>query len=82
MFALMLVHRSGQQTYVDHRVRLISEVLTSIRSVKLYAYQRHFGNKVSELRRQELEELRGSGFLRAAMAGLGTFIPILAAVCE
>lgn len=82
MFAKMLSYRSTQQSHVDTRIRLISEVINHIRAVKLYGYQTHFAQAVSGLRRKELEELRRSGFVRAAMAGLGYFIPTLAAVSE
>ncbi|RSH93382.1 hypothetical protein EHS25_007738 [Saitozyma podzolica] len=58
MFAKMLSYRSTQQSQVDTRVRLISEVINHIRAVKLYGYQTHFAQAVSGLRRKELEELR------------------------
>jgi hypothetical protein len=91
MFAKMLSYRSTQQSHVDTRVRLISEVINHIRAVKLYGYQTHYAQAVSGLRWKELEELRRSGFVRAAMAGLlvraamaglGYLIPTLAAVSE
>ena len=67
---------------VDSRVRLLSEVINNIRAVKLYAYEAFFGEKVSELRRQELEMLRRNGVNRAVMFSTLSFVPTLATVCE
>jgi ATP-binding cassette subfamily C (CFTR/MRP) protein 1 len=77
----MLRYRKAQQSIVDARIRLLSEVITHIRSVKLYAYGNQFEAKVNDLRKQELAKLRANGTNRAAMSGVSYLIPMLAAIC-
>lgn len=81
MFAVMVRTRQSQLTYVDARVRLLSETITSIRAVKLFAYVSFFSSKVTELRKKELVFLKKNGFNRASMNATMAFIPTLAAVC-
>ncbi|WWD20530.1 hypothetical protein CI109_105006 [Kwoniella shandongensis] len=80
MFKLMIKTRQYQLTYVDARLRLLSEVVTSIRSIKLFAYVEHFSNKVSLLRKKELVYLKKNGLNRSLMNATMAFIPTLAAV--
>ncbi|EAL23016.1 hypothetical protein CNBA7830 [Cryptococcus deneoformans B-3501A] len=82
MFAVMVRTRQSQLTYVDARVRLLSETITSIRAVKLFAYVSFFSSKVTELRKKELVFLKKNGFNRASMNATMAFIPTLAAVCR
>lgn len=78
----LLGFRRDQQELVDKRVRLLTEVINNVRVVKLYAYEKIFGAKVSDIREQEHAKLRSYGFLRASFVATFSFIPILAAVCE
>lgn len=78
----MLRYRQSQQDYVDKRVRVLASVIENIKSVKLYAYETHYQEKVNELRKLELKKLRHNGLNRAGMTGVGYLIPMLAAVCE
>ncbi|WWD08510.1 hypothetical protein V865_006622 [Kwoniella europaea PYCC6329] len=80
MFTRMIHTRQSQLQYVDSRVRLLSETITSIRSVKLFAYVQFFSNKVNEMRKNELIYLRKNGFNRATMNATMAVIPTLAAV--
>ncbi|WVQ72551.1 hypothetical protein IAR50_002108 [Cryptococcus sp. DSM 104548] len=80
MFTLMVRTRIAQLTHVDARVRLLSETITSIRAVKLFAYVAYFSNKVTELRKKELIYLRKNGCNRAGMNATMAVIPTLAAV--
>lgn len=82
MFFSMIKSRRAQLAVVDKRVRLLSEIISSIRAVKLYAYEAFFGEKVMELRRKELEMLRRNGANRAVMFSTLSFVPTLATVCE
>lgn len=82
MFKQILKYRRDQERVVDQRVRLLGEILGSIRAVKLYAYENHFEGKVSSYREQELVRLRHYGFFRSAVNATFEFIPVLAAVCE
>jgi hypothetical protein len=78
----MVKYRQLQLTFIDARVKLLSEVVGSIRSVKLYAFTQLFGNRVKKLRVDELNKLKVNGFNRATMNATMVFIPTLAAVRE
>ncbi|KIR68936.1 cadmium ion transporter [Cryptococcus bacillisporus CA1873] len=80
MFAAMVRISQSQLTYIDARVRLLSEAIASIRAVKLFAYVSFFSNKVTELRKKELVFLKKNGFYRASMNATMAFIPTLADV--
>lgn len=82
MFARMVKYRQLQLVHIDARVKLLSQVVKSIRHIKLYAYTRLFGDKVQSLRVQELSNLRVNGVNRATMNATMSFIPVLAAVCK
>lgn len=82
MFSKLIVYRKTQEDIVDIRVRLLTDVISNIRAVKLYAYEHFFGKKVSELRDQEMEKLKKFGFVRSLIMSTFGFLPILAAVCE
>ena len=82
MFVRMMTYRQAQMKIVDKRVRLLSEIMSNIRAVKLYAYETFFGQKVSGYREQELAKLRRNGLNRSTMMSTMSFIPILAAVCK
>nr|XP_019008004.1 cadmium ion transporter [Kwoniella pini CBS 10737]OCF46785.1 cadmium ion transporter [Kwoniella pini CBS 10737] len=80
MFKRMIYTRQHQLKYVDSRVRVLSETITSIRSVKLFSYVNFFSEKVTDLRKNELIYLRQNGFNRATMNATMAVIPTLAAV--
>ncbi|WVW86813.1 hypothetical protein I302_108868 [Kwoniella bestiolae CBS 10118] len=69
-----------QEQHTDKRVRLLTEILNNVRAVKLYAYERFFGEKVSGIRRQELGNLRNKSLLRGVMTAILNVIPIFAAI--
>lgn len=82
MFFNMISTRRKQITVVDKRVRLLSEVISNIRAVKLYSYEAFFGEKVTELRTEELDMLRKNGANRAIMFSSAQFVPVLAIIRE
>lgn len=82
LFGKLMAYRGTQEKIVDQRVRLLTEIINNIRAVKLYAYETFFGQKVSELRTQELAKLKGFGLMHALINSTFYFLPILAAVCE
>jgi ATP-binding cassette subfamily C (CFTR/MRP) protein 1 len=50
--------RQQQLRMLDRRVRLTTEVLSTIRQIKLYAYEGYFGKRITEYREKELARLR------------------------
>lgn len=82
MFSKLIVYRKTQEAIVDIRTRLLTDVISNIRAVKLYAYETFFGKKVSDLRNQEMEKLQSFGLVRSLIMSTFGFLPILAAVCK
>lgn len=80
MFKRMYRYRDAQQKVVDQRVRILSEVIGSIRAVKLYAYETYFSQKISSKRKEELAMLQQNGVSRAFTTATMAFVPILAAI--
>ncbi|WWC92897.1 uncharacterized protein L201_007859 [Kwoniella dendrophila CBS 6074] len=59
-FVKLFYNYSDQkEQYTDTRVRLLTEILNNVRAVKLYAYERFFGDKVADIRREELKKIFG-----------------------
>ncbi len=50
--------------YTDGRVRLISEILTCMKLIKMYAWENAFAQAVQRLRAHERQVLQRSGFLQ------------------
>jgi ATP-binding cassette subfamily C (CFTR/MRP) protein 1 len=80
LFKSVLRYRTQQQKLVDSRVKLLSEIINNIRAVKLNAYERHFAKRVSDIRQEELVQVRRYGLLRSAIQATFSFTPILASV--
>nr|XP_019009246.1 uncharacterized protein I206_05894 [Kwoniella pini CBS 10737]OCF48027.1 hypothetical protein I206_05894 [Kwoniella pini CBS 10737] len=75
-----MVFSDRQEQHTDKRVGLLTEVLNNVRAVKLYAYERFFGEKVSKIRRHELQNLRGKALSRAGLTAILNVIPTFAAI--
>jgi len=82
LFQLLLHNRKAQTKVIDKRIRIMAEIVNSIRAVKLYAYESHMGQKVSAVREEEIVVLRAYGVLRSTVNALIEFIPIVASVSE
>ena len=63
------------QTHTDHRMKLITEVLTGIKVIKYYAWERSMLGKVVEARARELDFIRKSQLWRAVIGFTMTFAP-------
>ncbi|KAF9392817.1 Canalicular multispecific organic anion transporter 2, partial [Podila verticillata] len=62
---------------MDNRVRLMSEILSSIKIVKLYAWERSFREKLDAIRMKELKHLRHIGITVSLMVIMYTSLPAL-----
>nr|XP_019043406.1 hypothetical protein I302_07983 [Kwoniella bestiolae CBS 10118]OCF22336.1 hypothetical protein I302_07983 [Kwoniella bestiolae CBS 10118] len=80
MFKHISRMQSAQNQTTDGRVRLLSEILNNIRSVKLYAYEKWFSHRISEMRNAELDSLRKNNLIKSSLTALMGFIPPLAAI--
>lgn len=64
-----------QMKVKDSRIKAMNEVLSGMKVLKLYAWERPFGDKVSELRDTELVALKQSAILRALSMFSWTIAP-------
>lgn len=82
LFSLILRLRRAQTAHVDERVRLLSDIIGSIRSVKLFAWEMHFGREVSKIRAAEHKELGVYSLTRPTVNAIFDSVPLLASVSE
>eukprot|EP00043_Microstomoeca_roanoka_P013522 m.132440 g.132440 ORF g.132440 m.132440 type:complete len:1345 (+) comp15778_c0_seq1:123-4157(+) len=57
----------------DHRVRIMSEVLSSMRVIKMYVWEKPFANLIRRIRKQELSKVRKTQSLKASNLGFFFF---------
>lgn len=57
VFSIVSKQRREVLKYSDLRVKMMNEILSGIRIIKFYAWERPFGREVSELRGKELKAL-------------------------
>jgi hypothetical protein len=58
LYSALTDSRQQQLKMLDRRVRLTTEVLSTVRQIKLYAYETYFGDRIGEYREKELARLR------------------------
>uniref|UniRef100_A0A8W4FMW1 Multidrug resistance-associated protein 4 n=1 Tax=Sus scrofa TaxID=9823 RepID=A0A8W4FMW1_PIG len=56
--------RSKTAAYTDDRIRSVSEVITGIRTVKMYTWEKSFADLIARLRRKEISKILTSSYLR------------------
>ncbi|XP_071965517.1 multidrug resistance-associated protein 1-like [Antedon mediterranea] len=66
-----------QMAFKDARIKLMNEVLSGIKVLKLYAWEESFENKIKELRNKELAVLRKFAYLNAVATFTWACAPFL-----
>ncbi|XP_016079635.1 PREDICTED: multidrug resistance-associated protein 4 [Miniopterus natalensis] len=56
--------RSKTATFTDVRIRTMNEVITGIRIIKMYAWEKPFAELITSLRRKEISNILKSSYLR------------------
>ncbi|KAI4831629.1 hypothetical protein KUCAC02_001165 [Chaenocephalus aceratus] len=56
--------RSKTASLTDDRIRMMNEVVSGIRIIKMYAWEKPFSALVSEVRRKEISKIMKSSYLR------------------
>ncbi|KAM6178581.1 ATP-binding cassette sub-family C member 4 isoform 2-T2 [Rhynchocyon petersi] len=56
--------RSKTATFTDLRIRTMNEVITGIRIIKMYAWEKSFADLITNLRRKEISKILRSSYLR------------------
>ncbi|CAK8685023.1 unnamed protein product [Clavelina lepadiformis] len=62
------------------RVMKINEILTSVKLIKMYAWESSFSDVVEKIRRKELSALRTAAFLQSINISMAFLTPVLASV--
>ncbi|KAG8586820.1 hypothetical protein GDO81_005492 [Engystomops pustulosus] len=65
----------------DQRVRIMNEILTSIRFIKMYAWEKTFKNIVQGIRRSERALLEKAGYVQSVTSGIAPVVVVVASVC-
>ncbi|TNN61497.1 Multidrug resistance-associated protein 4 [Liparis tanakae] len=58
------VFRSKTSVLTDSRIRIMSEVVSGIRVIKMYAWEKPFSSLVTDVRREEIGQVLKSSYLR------------------
>jgi len=66
--------------YKDERVKLVSEIIYGIRSIKMNTYENYFINRMNHVRKKELRALRGRKYLDAFCVYFWATTPVLISV--
>src|SRR6266496_4000170 len=72
--------RRKSTKFTDARVRLMQEILSSMRAIKFYAWEIPFLRRVSEIRKSELKIVRYLLLLKACINAVSLSIPIYASI--
>nr|XP_020038730.1 multidrug resistance-associated protein 4 isoform X4 [Castor canadensis] len=56
--------RSKTAAFTDARIRTMNEVITGIRIIKMYAWEKSFADLIASLRRKEISKVLKSSYLR------------------
>eukprot|EP00056_Hartaetosiga_gracilis_P007440 m.108366 g.108366 ORF g.108366 m.108366 type:complete len:1405 (-) comp12705_c0_seq1:157-4371(-) len=64
----------------DRRVRLMNELLTCIKLIKMYAWEKPFANKIGRIRDKEKRALQTAGYLQSVTISLVPVLPAVASV--
>ncbi|XP_041047617.1 ATP-binding cassette sub-family C member 12 [Carcharodon carcharias] len=64
----------------DTRVRLMNEVLTYIKLIKMYAWEKSFAHSIRDVRQDERKILEKAGYVQSVNNSVATIVPTLATV--
>ncbi|XP_028812284.1 multidrug resistance-associated protein 9 [Denticeps clupeoides] len=64
----------------DTRVRTMTEVLTCIKLIKMYAWESSFEKKITDLRRNEKQLLEKAGYVQSVIASVTAITPTMATI--
>ncbi|KAF9276165.1 hypothetical protein BGZ68_010215 [Mortierella alpina] len=73
-------YQDDQLKWMDSRLRLMTEILTNIRIVKLYNWEQAFRKKIDALRTQEMLALKGLAIVRSLLTIVFSSVTLLMAL--
>ncbi|XP_069757764.1 ATP-binding cassette sub-family C member 12 isoform X2 [Narcine bancroftii] len=80
MARLTMVFRCKAIGQTDIRVRLMSQVLTHIKLIKMYAWEKSFAHSISDVRKNEKRILEKAGYVQSINSSLTPTVPTLATI--
>uniref|UniRef100_UPI00398EC4DA ATP-binding cassette sub-family C member 12 n=1 Tax=Pristiophorus japonicus TaxID=55135 RepID=UPI00398EC4DA len=66
--------------HTDTRMRLMNEVLTHIKLIKMYAWEKSFAHSISDVRKDERKILEKAGYVQSVNTSVAPIVPTLATV--
>ncbi|XP_071834475.1 ATP-binding cassette sub-family C member 10-like isoform X2 [Apostichopus japonicus] len=73
-------YSKAMMNHKDGRVKVMNEILRGIRVIKFYAWEKHFTERVEDLRSRELKSLRGIKYLDAMCVYFWATTPVLISI--
>ncbi|XP_076047153.1 ATP-binding cassette sub-family C member 5-like isoform X2 [Oratosquilla oratoria] len=67
-------------TVTDERVRMMNELLFSVKLIKMYAWEKSFAKKISEIRERERVLLEKSAYVQSISLAMAPTVPVIAAI--
>ncbi|KAF9364295.1 hypothetical protein BGX34_002002 [Mortierella sp. NVP85] len=81
MAKFMNKSQDDQLKWMDHRLRLMTEVLSNIKIVKLYHWEQPFREKIDEIRAKEVNALKGLATMRSLLTIVFSSVTLLMSLC-
>ena len=72
----------AQMKYKDKRIKLMNEILSGMKVIKLYGWEPSFSDQTQEIRNKEMKVLKKSAGLNAITMFIWTSVPFLMAVAS
>uniref|UniRef100_A0A1B6CN72 ABC-type glutathione-S-conjugate transporter n=1 Tax=Clastoptera arizonana TaxID=38151 RepID=A0A1B6CN72_9HEMI len=69
-----------QMKYKDDRIKLMNEILSGIKVLKLYAWEKSFEKQISDIREKELKILKKTAYVTAFTGFLWSCVPFVVAL--
>ncbi|XP_071550882.1 ATP-binding cassette sub-family C member 5-like isoform X3 [Panulirus ornatus] len=64
----------------DERVRMMNELLSCVKLIKMYAWEKSFATTIAEIRRRERQLLEKSAYVQSISLAMAPTVPIIAAI--
>uniref|UniRef100_A0A8D0D9B9 ATP binding cassette subfamily C member 12 n=1 Tax=Sander lucioperca TaxID=283035 RepID=A0A8D0D9B9_SANLU len=77
---LINIFRSKSILITDSRVRTVNEILSSIKLIKMYAWEDSFEKKIAGLRKNEKKEFQRTSYVQNANNSITSIVPALACI--
>ncbi|KAG0283864.1 Canalicular multispecific organic anion transporter 2, partial [Dissophora globulifera] len=74
-------YENDQLKWMDNRLRLMTEILSNIKIVKLYHWEDPFRKKIDALRTKELHARKGTATIRSMLTIVFSSVTLLMALC-